>query len=110
VERPPSGSSSAFKKASADLTKSYDKIVSGAVTSGDFVFTGRVTEIISAEPYTIFRMKLSNDTEVIVVNRSAKSTINSSDVKDKKQIAGTLKGLYTDGKTPYIWGWFVWNK
>ena len=110
VERPPSGSSSSFRKASADLTKSYDKILSGAVTSGDFVFTGKITEIISAEPYTIFRVKLSNDTEVVVANRSAKSTINSSDVKDKKQIAGTLKGLYTDGKTPYIWGWFVWNK
>ena len=110
VERPPSGSSSAFKKAAADLTKSYDKIVGGSVTSGDFVFTGKITEIISADPYTIFRVKLSNDTEVIVANRSAKSTINSSDVKDKKQIAGTLKGLYTDGKTPFIWGWFIWNK
>ena len=110
VERPPAGSSSAFKKASADLTKSYEKIVAGTVTSGDFVFSGKVTEIISSDPYTIFKVKLSNDTEVVVANRSAKSTINSSDLKDKKQIAGTLKGLYTDGKTPYIWGWFIWNK
>ena len=110
VERPPSGSSSAFKKAAADLSKSYEKIVAGTVTSGDFVFSGKVSEIISSDPYTIFKLKLSNGTEVVVANRSAKSTINSSDLKDKKQIAGTLKGLYTDGKTPYIWGWFVWNK
>ncbi|MEA4869315.1 MAG: zinc ribbon domain-containing protein [Christensenella sp.] len=110
VERPPSASSSSFKKAAADLSKSYDKIAGGTVTSGDFVFTGKITEIISAEPYTIFRVALSNGTEVIVANRSAKSTINSSDLKDKKQIAGTLKGLYTDGKTPFIWGWFIWNK
>ena len=110
VERPPTDSSSTFKKSASDLSKSYEKIVAGTVTSGDFVFTGKVTEIISTDPYTIFRIKLSDDTEVVVANRSAKSTINSSDVKDKKQIAGTLKGLYTDGKTPYIWGWFIWNK
>lgn len=110
VERPPSASSSAFKKAAADLSKNYEKISAGTTTSGDFVFTGKVTEIISTDPYTIFRVQLSDGNEVIVANRSAKSTINSSDLKDKKQIAGTLKGLYTDGKTPYIWGWFIWNK
>ncbi|MEA5049685.1 MAG: zinc ribbon domain-containing protein [Eubacteriales bacterium] len=110
VERPPSVSSSAFKKAAADLSKNYEKISGGTTTSGDFVFTGKITEIIAADPYTIFRVQLSDGNEVIVANRSAKSTINSSDLKEKKQIAGTLKGLYTDGKTPYIWGWFIWNK
>ena len=110
VERPPSASSSAFKKASSDLAKSFDKIVAGTVTSGDFVVTGKVTEIITADPYTIFRVHISDGVEVIVANRSAKSTINSSDLKDKKQIAGSLKGLYTDGTTPYLWGWFIWNK
>lgn len=110
VERPPSGSSSAFKKAAADIAKNMDKIKSGATTSGDFVVTGRITEIIAAEPYTIFRIQISEGNDVIVYNRSAKSTINSSDVKEKKQIAGTLKGLYTDGTTPVLWGWFVWNK
>jgi hypothetical protein len=110
VERPPSGSSSAFKKAAADISKNMDKIKSGAITSGDFVVTGKITEIIAAEPYTIFRVQISEGNEVIVYNRSAKSTINTSDVKKKKQIAGTLKGLYTDGATPVLWGWFVWNK
>jgi predicted peroxiredoxin len=110
VERPPSVSSSAFKKAAADLSKNYEKIKSGATTSGDFVVTGRITEIISTDPYTIFRVQISEGVDVIVYNRSAKSTINSSDVKDKKQIAGTLKGLYTDGATPVLWGWFIWNK
>ena len=110
VERPPSVSSSAFKKAAADISKNMDKIKSGATTSGDFVVTGRITEIISSDPYTIFRMQISEGVEVIVYNRSAKSTINSSDLKEKKQIAGTLKGLYTDGATPVLWGWFVWNK
>ena len=110
VERPPSASSTAFKKAAADITKSYDKIVAGTVTSGDFVFTGRITEIIATDPYTIFRVLISDGVEVIVANRSAKSTINSADVQEKKQIAGTLKGLYSDGKTPYVWGWFIWNK
>ncbi len=110
VERPPSVSSTSFKSSCADLTKSFDKIVAGTTTSGDFVFTGRVTEIIASEPYTIFRVQISEGVEVIVVNRSAKSTINSADLKEKKQIAGTLKGLYTDGTTPYLWGWFIWNK
>ena len=110
VERPPTVSSSAFKKAAGDLSKNMEKIKSGTVTSGDFVVTGRITEIISADPYTIFRVQISEGVEVIVYNRSAKSTINSSDVKDKKQIAGTLKGLYTDGTTPVLWGWFIWNK
>ena len=86
-----------------------EKITAGTTTSGDFVFTGRITEIIATEPYTIFRVQISEGVEVIVANRSAKSTINSSDVKEKKQIAGTVKGLY-DGKTPYIWAWFIWNK
>ncbi len=110
VERPPSVSSTTFKKTCADLSKNFDKIVAGTTTSGDFVFTGRVTEIIATEPYTIFRVQISEGVEVIVVNRSAKSTINSADVKEKKQIAGTLKGLYSDGTTPYVWGWFIWNK
>ncbi len=110
VERPPSGSSSAFKKAASDLSKNFDKIVAGTTTGGDFVFTGRITEIIATDPYTIFRVQISEGVEVIVANRSAKSTINSSDLKEKKQIAGTLKGLYPDGKTPYVWAWFIWNK
>ena len=110
VERPPTGSSSAFKKAAADLAKSIDKIKAGTVTSGDFVVTGRIKEIISSDPYTIFRIQVSEGVEVVVYNRSAKSTINTSDVKDKKQIAGTLKGFYTDGTTPVLWGWFIWNK
>lgn len=110
VERPPTASSTNFRKAAADLAKNYDKIKSGATTSGDFVVTGRITEIISTDPYTIFRVQVSEGVEVIIYNRSAKSTINSSDVKEKKQVAGTLKGLYTDGTTPVLWGWFIWNK
>ena len=110
VERPPSVSSSSFKKAAGDLGKSYEKITAGTTTSGDFVCTGKVTEIIATEPYAIFRLQLSDGSEVICANRSAKSTINSSDLKEKKQVAGTLKGLYTDGKTPYLWTWFIWNK
>jgi hypothetical protein len=110
VERPPTVSSSSFKKAAADIAKNMDKIKSGATTSGDFVVTGRITEIISTDPYTIFRVQISEGVEVIVYNRSAKSTINSSDLKEKKQVAGTLKGLYTDGVTPVLWGWFIWNK
>jgi hypothetical protein len=110
VERPPSGSSSAFKKAAADIAKSYDKIVAGTVTSGDFVVTGKITEIIATDPYTIFRVQVSEGVEVVIANRSAKSTINSSDLKEKKQVAGTLKGMYSDGKSPYLWGWFIWNK
>lgn len=110
VERPPTASSSAFKKAAADLSKNMEKIKAGTTTSGDFVVTGRITELISTDPYTIFRVQISEGVEVIVYNRSAKSTINSSDLKEKKQIAGTLKGLYTDGATPVLWGWFIWNK
>ena len=110
VERPPTVSSSAFKKAAADISKNMDKIKDGTITSGDFVVTGKVTEIISSDPYTIFRVQISEGVEVIVYNRSAKSTINTADIKDKKQVAGTLKGLYSDGTTPVLWGWFIWNK
>ncbi len=110
VERSPSVSSSSFKKAAKDLDDYYKKIVDGSVTDGDYVFTGKVTEIISSDPYTIFSVEMSDGTKVICANRSTKSTINSADVGDKKQIAGTLKGLYTDGTTPYMWGWFIWNK
>ena len=92
------------------LADGYDKIVAGTTTSGDFQCTGKVTEIISSSPYTIFRLELSDGNEVICVNRSTKSTINSADLKEKKQVAGTLKGLYTDGTTPYLWCWFIWNK
>ena len=109
VERPPTVSSSAFKKAAGDFAKNFEKIKAGTTTSGDFVVTGKITEIISSDPYTIFRVQVSEGVEVVVYNRSAKSTINASDVKDKKQVAGTLKGVYTDG-TPVLWGWFIWNK
>jgi len=110
VERSPSDSSTTFKKACSSLADGYDKIVAGTTTSGDFQCTGKVTEIISSSPYTIFRLELSDGNEVICVNRSTKSTINSADLKEKKQVAGTLKGLYTDGTTPYLWCWFIWNK
>ncbi len=110
MERPPSASSSSFKKAAKDLSSYYDKIVAGSVTDGDYVCTGKVTEIIASEPYTIFRLELSDGQDVICANRSTKSTINSADLKEKKQVAGTLKGLYTDGTTPYLWCWLIWNK
>lgn len=110
VERPPSDSSSTFKKNCLSLADNYTKVSTGATTSGNFQCTGKITEIISTEPYTIFRVALSDGQEVICVNRSAKSTINSSDLKEKKQVAGSLKGLYTDGKTPLLWCWFIWNK
>ncbi|HQQ40693.1 MAG TPA: hypothetical protein PLR57_04215, partial [Clostridia bacterium] len=110
VERPPTLDWSKFRKASSDLSKNYEKVSTGVTTSGDFYCTGTVTEIIATEPYAIFRIKLSDGSEVICANRSTKSTINSSDVKDKKEVIGTLKGFYTDGTTPYLWCWFIRNK
>lgn len=110
VERPPSVDWTKFKKSASDLAKNYEKVTTGAVTSGDFYCSGTITEIIATEPYAIFRIKLSDGSEVICANRSTKSKINSSDLKDKKEVIGTLKGLYTDGKTPYLWGWFIRNK
>ncbi len=110
VERPPSDTYKTFLKGCKKLDDNYDKIVAGSIVSGDFQGTGKVTEIISSEPYTVFKVQLSGGKEIVCVNRSAKSTINNSDVKEKKQVMGTLKGLYTDGKTPYLWVWFVLNK
>lgn len=110
IERKPTDKSSTFRKACTDISKSYAQITAGSVTSGNFTFTGKVTEIIATSPYTIFKIQLTDGTEVVCVNRSESNTINSADVKQKKQIAGTLKGLYTDGQTPYIWAWFIWNK
>ncbi|MEG1754642.1 MAG: zinc-ribbon domain-containing protein [Clostridia bacterium] len=110
VERSPSEKYSAFLKKCTDIGKSYDKIVAGEVSTGNFYATGTVTEIIGSAPYTVFKVQLSDGKEVICVNRSAKSTINAGDVKQKKQVIGSLLGLYTDGKTPYLWGWFSLNK
>ena len=110
VERPPTLDWSKFRKTCSDLVKNYEKVSTGATTSGDFYCTGTITEIIATEPYAIFRIKLSDGSEVICANRSTKSTINSSDVKEKKECIGTLKGFYTDGKTPYLWCWFIRNK
>lgn len=112
VERPPSDDSKVFLKKCTDIKNAHAKIVAGTTTSGNFKATGRVTEIISTEPIAIFRVQISEGVEIICANRSASNTINSADLKEKKQIAGTLNGLYesANGNLPYLWGWFIWNK
>jgi len=55
-------------------------------------------------------MEDSSGQTVYVCNRSDKNTIDNSDVGEKKTIAGFNAGLYPETSSPYIWGWFIWNK
>ncbi len=110
VERAPADTYKKFKTGASDLSSIIAKVTSGETTSGDVYFTGTVTEILGTSPYTVFKVKLSDDTEVVCVNRSAKSKINSGDVKQKKQLFGSLFGFYNDSTMPYIWVWFILNK
>ena len=111
VERPPTEKSSAYLKKCTSVEKAYEKITSGETTSGNFQGTGKVTEILSTSPYTIFKIKLSgSDQEIVCVNRSTKSTINSSKIGDKKQVMGSLAGTYEETGLPYIWVWYILNK
>ncbi|MEZ4508846.1 MAG: hypothetical protein R2881_04120 [Eubacteriales bacterium] len=70
--RSPSVSSTTFKKTCADLSKNFDKMLR-ARRLQETLSSGKVTEIIATDPYTIFRVQISEGVEVIVVNRSAKS-------------------------------------
>lgn len=110
VERLPNDDSSKYKKACTTLkAEQHAKIVAGSTTSGDFVFTGTITEITGTEPYEIVKMKLSTGEEIMVTNRSAKNRFGSDDLNKKKTVAGSLVGLYSDTKLPYLWVWYVWN-
>jgi uncharacterized Zn finger protein (UPF0148 family) len=111
VERPPTEKSSVFLKKCTSLEKKYDDIKGGTVATGNFQGTGKITEIISTSPYTIFKVQLNGtDKEVVCVNRSTKSTINSSKVGQKKQIMGSLAGTYEETGLPYVWVWYILNK
>ena len=111
VERPPTVKYTTFQKNAANLNNVIAKVISGEMTSGDvYILKGVVTEIIGTSPYTVFKVKLSDDTEVVCVNRSTKSKINSGDLKLKKNLFGTLLGYYNDTKIPYIWVWFITNQ
>ena len=112
VERAPTASSSSFRKAATALNDTaYGKISGGSTLTGNYTCTIKVTEIVSSSPYVIFKGTISGTKlEVYCCNRSASNTINSADVGEKKQIAGTLVGLYPDTQVPYLWTWFIWNK
>lgn len=110
VERPPTVKYTAFQKSASNLNTIIAKVVAGETSSGDvYILKGVVTEILGTTPYTVFKVKLNDDTEVVCVNRSTKSKINSDDVKKKKNLFGTLFGYYNDTTTPYIWVWFITN-
>ena len=111
VENAPSVKYSSFLKECNNISKDYDKIVSGEITSGKYQGTGKVLEILSTSPYTVYRVQLSGtENEIICVHRSLKSKIDNGDIKEKKQVIGTLTGLYEDGKTPMLWTWYSLNK
>ena len=110
VERAPANSGT-FRSNSTNLTSAvYGKMVDGTTTSGNFVFTGKIKEIVSTSPYTIVKVEVPNVGEIMVCNRSLKNTLASDDINKNKQIAGAYAGLYPDTELPYIWGWFIWNK
>lgn len=110
VERLPNDSSSSYRKAAKSLkTEQHAAMVAGSVTSGDYVFTGTVTEVISSEPYEAVKMKLSSGEEVIVTNRSAKNRLDADDLNKKKTVAGSYVGLYEETGLPHLWIWYVWN-
>ncbi|MDO4572701.1 MAG: hypothetical protein Q4C13_04970, partial [Clostridia bacterium] len=112
VERPPADTYKKFQSGAKSLTSILTDVTAGTTSSGDVYFTGTVTEILGTSPYTVFKVQLNNDekTEIVCVNRSTKSTINSGDVKERKQLFGSLFGFYNDTTTPYVWVWFILNK
>ena len=109
VEREPDEKYSSFLKRCANLEKDFDKIAAGEISTGNYQDTGKVTEIISSSPYTIYRLEIADGKSVVCVHRSLKSKIDSGDVGERKQVMGSLKGTYTDG-SPYMWVWFSLNK
>ncbi len=112
VQRPPSDAHSKYLKACKKLVDSYADIIAGTTISGDFQATGRITEIVSSSPYTVYKLAIDDEHTVVCVHRSAKSTINSGDLKEKKQVMGSLVGTYSDGTTeyPYLYVWYSLNK
>lgn len=112
VERRPSIEGRAFQKSPTTKKLEGDflaKVLSGAVTTGDVKFRGTITEILGTNPYTYFKVKLADGTEVVCVNRSESTKITSSNVRKKKDVCGTLFGFYNDSEIPLIWVWFLWN-
>lgn len=109
VERAPT-SSNGFRNECTNITSVYDGLVAGTNKTEKLLVTGKIKEILSTSPYTIVRVELSDGKEVIVCNRSLKNTLADDDIGRTKQIAGSYAGLYNDTQTPYVWGWFIWNK
>ncbi len=99
-----------YRNGASLIGKVYDSITSGSMKEGPVVFTGKVMEIISKDPYTVVKFQTTDKKEVIIVNRSAKNVLDEKDIGKSKQVAGPLVGLYEDTQTPYMWGWFIWNK
>jgi len=110
IERMPSTSSSTYRDKSLNINKYYEDAVSGKKTDTQIAFTGTIKEIVTTTPFVIFTMEDSSGQTVYVCNRSDKNTIDNSDVGEKKTIAGFNAGLYPETSSPYIWGWFIWNK
>ena len=109
VERAPDGKVTAFDKNCTNISKDYDKIAAGEITTGSYRDkSAKVTEIIATDPITIYRVDIGDNKTVVCAQRSLNAKINDGDVGEKKQIWGTLRGLYTDG-TPYLWVWFSKN-
>ena len=110
VERLPNDSSSSYKKACKSLkTEQHAAMVAGTVTSGDYTFTGTVTEVVTSAPYESVKMTLSTGEQVVVTNRSAKNRLEADDLNKKKTVAGSYVGLYEDTGLPHLWIWYVWN-
>ncbi|MCR4859294.1 MAG: hypothetical protein K5910_01365, partial [Bacteroidales bacterium] len=109
IERPPEVKYSVFLKECKTITKDYSKITSGEIVTGSYFATGKITEIIETEPYTVFRLA-TDAGDVICVNRSEKATIDSRRIGKKKQIIGSVNGTYADTGLPCLWGWFSLNK
>ena len=111
VERPPSVDYKKFQSGASDMKNIIAKVLSGEAKSGDVYLTGTITEILGTNPLTEFKVKLADGNEIVCVNRSTKSKINSSDIKKRKQLFGTMFDYYNDPSAPpVVWVWYILNK
>lgn len=109
VERAPATDSEAYRKKALNTNKYFTDLVEGKKDDTQLAFTGTIKEIVTTGDYVVFTIEDSAGNRVYACNRSAKSTIDTSDIGDKKRVAGYNAGLYPETTSPYIWAWFIWN-
>ena len=103
-------SDSSYQSKAVNLNKKYDLAVEGKTSSNMVYFQGKIKEIVSTDPYTVFILEDTSGNVVYVCNRSLKSEVTDKKIGKKVMAIGYLNGLYTGTSCPYIWSWWLRNK